>query len=80
LDEALPASEGVPHIAPVLQVQRHVNHDALHALIGLEATPVKQGHFQYTHPDSGLVFELGIASPALDGKAWFTTVVDPTLC
>ena len=40
-----------------------MNRNALHALMGLEATPIKAGGFKYIHRDTGLIFEIAPATP-----------------
>lgn len=40
-----------------------LNRNALHALMGLEATPIKAGGFKYIHRDTGMVFEIAPATP-----------------
>ena len=42
--------------------------DALQALMGLTATPLRGGGFRYTHADSGLVFEIATALNTEHGK------------
>lgn len=45
-----------------------LNRNALHALMGLEATPIKAGGFKYIHRDTGLVFEIAPATPDSAGQ------------
>lgn len=45
-----------------------LNRNALHALMGLEATPIKAGGFKYIHRDTGMVFEIAPATP--DSAGW----------
>ena len=45
-----------------------LNRNALHALMGLEATPIKAGGFKYIHRDTGMVFEIAPASPDSAGQ------------
>jgi len=40
-----------------------LNRNALHTLMGLEATPIKAGGFKYIHRDTGLIFEIAPATP-----------------
>ena len=61
-----------------------MNRNALHALMGLEATPIKAGGFKYIHRDTGLIFEIAPATPdsagekstgsSQQGKAIFTSL------
>lgn len=44
-----------------------VARSALHALMGLEASPLQAGGFKYIHRDTGLIFEIAPASPDLAG-------------
>ena len=45
-----------------------LNRNALHALMGLEATPIKAGGFKYIHRDTGMVFEIAPATPDSAGQ------------
>lgn len=45
-----------------------MNRNALHALMGLEATPIKAGGFKYIHRDTGLIFEIAPATPDSAGE------------
>lgn len=45
-----------------------MNRNALHALMGLQATPIKAGGFKYIHRDTGLIFEIGPATPDSAGN------------
>ena len=51
-----------------------LNRNALHALMGLEATPIKAGGFKYIHRDTGLVFEIAPATPDSAGQAYFASL------
>lgn len=46
-----------------------LNRNALHALMGLEATPIKAGGFKYIHRDTGLIFEIAPATSDSAGVA-----------
>ena len=46
-----------------------VARSALHALMGLEASPIQAGGFKYIHRDTGLIFEIAPASPDSAGIA-----------
>ena len=46
-----------------------LNRNALHALMGLEATAIKAGGFKYIHRDTGMVFEIAPATPNSAGQA-----------
>lgn len=46
-----------------------VTRNALHALMGLEATPLHTGGFKYIHRDTGLIFEIAPATPDSAGSA-----------
>ena len=52
-------------VCAALQVDQAelMNRSALHALMGLEATPIKAGGFKYIHRDTGLIFEIAPATP-----------------
>lgn len=45
-----------------------LNRNALHALMGLEATPIKAGGFKYIHRDTELIFEIAPATPDSAGE------------
>ena len=51
--------------------QQVVGRNALHALMGLEATPIKAGGFKYLHRDTGLMFEIAPATPDSAGAVEF---------
>ena len=50
------------------QEQQLLGRNALHALMGLEATPIKAGGFKYLHRDTGLMFEIAPATPDSAGQ------------
>lgn len=50
-----------------------LDRNALHALMGLEATPIKAGGFKYIHRDTGMIFEIAPATPDSAGQAYFTS-------
>ncbi|KAL3163293.1 hypothetical protein ABBQ32_009687 [Trebouxia sp. C0010 RCD-2024] len=57
-----------------------LNRDALHALMGLEATPIKAGGFKYIHRDTGLVFEIAPATSDSAGQESDADSGEPELC
>lgn len=56
-----------------IALQQHgaeaVARNALHTLMGLEASPIQAGGFKYIHRDTGLIFEIAPASPDSAGTA-----------
>ncbi|KAL0042004.1 hypothetical protein WJX77_000403 [Trebouxia sp. C0004] len=57
-----------------------MNRNALHALMGLEATPIKAGGFKYIHRDTGLIFEIAPATPDSAGQESDADSGEPELC
>ncbi|DBA85377.1 TPA: hypothetical protein ACH3X2_006056 [Trebouxia sp. C0005] len=57
-----------------------MNRSALHALMGLEATPIQAGGFKYIHRDTGLIFEIGPATPDSAGQESDADSGEPELC
>lgn len=57
-----------------------MNRSALHALMGLEATPIKAGGFKYIHRATGLIFEIAPATPDPAGKGMPLHHLDARTC
>lgn len=57
-----------------------MNRSALHALMGLEATPIKAGGFKYIHRDTGLIFEIAPATPDPAGQMMPLHHLDARTC
>ena len=68
------------HASPQVDQAELMNRSALHALMGLEATPIKAGGFKYIHRDTGLIFEIAPATPDPAGQRTQFCHLDAKTC